>query len=164
LHDFDERASSYQRTVFSHAVETYGVAVMQRSSRNPPAGPRGSRSRRLAMTRRSRIRQRDGNARCNGEVEAKISQVATSTLEEYPTRQFEATAVALEEYPTRQIETTAVAPGEALQVLTIRRLGASRTVLGSVVNVNPPATSHSAARPESPGRAALGCVRAGNTP
>jgi hypothetical protein len=87
------------------------------------------------MVANERVRLQYGNARRNEEVEAKIFQAATSTLEEYPTRQMEATAVALEEYPTRQIETTAVAPGEAPQELTIRRLGASRTVLGSIVNV-----------------------------
>ena len=78
---------------------------------------------------------RNENSRRNDEVEAKIYRAATSTREEQPTRQIEATAVALEEYPTRQIEATAVAPGEAPQELTIRRLGASRTVLGSIVNV-----------------------------
>jgi hypothetical protein len=127
-----------------------------------PAGdprPAGGPARRLQPTNDNdetvaitKMRLLEGNMRCNKEVEAKSPKSTTSAQK--------STTSTLEQYLNPRIEPPSEAPGEERRELTIRRLGASRTVLG-IVNVNPPATSHSAAHPGNTGRAALGCVRAG---
>ena len=70
------------------------------------------------------------------ETDRKIEKVAASRkIEKVEARFASMKTTSIEADPSEQIEVAMVAPRSAPHELTIRRLGATRTVLGSTVNV-----------------------------